>query len=112
MDGPASKSPFEIASDELYSPGIRLRRLPGEYSVNFAGGGEKTARLVETLAEALLAGRAMAAEREPARAAAKRPPRRKRRRRMMTAEARYRQRVFRHKKRVRARTARKRRRKP
>lgn len=55
-------SPFELAAAELRALGIMLARLPGQYRVNFRNGAESTARTVETLDQALAAGRAMAAE--------------------------------------------------
>jgi hypothetical protein len=56
-------SPFDLATAALRALGIVLARLPGEYRVNFRNGAESTARTVETLDQALAAGRAMAAER-------------------------------------------------
>jgi hypothetical protein len=112
MNGNESKSPFEIASDELRALGIRLRRLPGEYSVNFQGGGERSARLVETLTEALEIGRAMAAEAKKEEGTLKRPRRRRWRRKPITPEARYWAAVFRRNRRRRGGATRKRRRKP
>ena len=79
-------SPFELAELELRKLGIALTRLPGEYRVNFRGGSDATARTLETLAEALEAGRAMAAERAEANPTG-RGPRRYRRPRRMTPKA-------------------------
>jgi hypothetical protein len=72
---------FADASAELRRLGIDLTRLPGEYAVNFANGGDATTRIFETLDEALAAGREMAAERAAA-APNSAGPRRRRRRRM------------------------------
>jgi hypothetical protein len=72
---------FEIAAAELRRLGITLARLPGEYRVNFENGSEATARIAETIAQALAAGRAMATERAAA-APNSAGPRRRRRRRM------------------------------
>ena len=75
-------SPFEIATAELRRLGITLARLPGEYRVNFHNGTEATAQIAETIDQALVAGRAMAAERAEAPSTKGRGPRRRRRRRM------------------------------
>ena len=79
-------SSFELAAAELRKLGITLRQLPGEFSVNFINGSESTARALETLDEALAAGRAMAAERAEANPTG-RGPRRYRRPRRMTPKA-------------------------
>jgi hypothetical protein len=86
MTGDPSPSPFELATAELRALGITLARFPGEYRVNFRHGAESTARTVETLDQALAAGRAMAAERaeqQPNRGG----PRRRRWRRPRTVKA-------------------------
>ena len=57
MDPP---SPFELAAAELRALGISLRRLPGEYRVNYRNGGDGTARLAEDLEQAVELGRALA----------------------------------------------------
>jgi hypothetical protein len=57
-------SPFELATAELRKLGITLRQLPGEYRVNFSNANDATARTLETLDEALAAGRAMARSNE------------------------------------------------
>jgi len=59
----AAPSPFELAEAELRKLGLSISRLPGEYRVNFRNGAESTARTLETLDQALAAGRAMTAER-------------------------------------------------
>jgi len=69
-------SPFELAAAELRRLGIALRQLPGEYSVNFVNAAESTARILETLDQALAAGRAMAAERAEAGRSSRGPRRR------------------------------------
>ena len=74
--------PFEQATAELRKLGITLARLPGEYRVNFSNANDATARTLETLDEALAAGRAMAAERTKANSTRGRGPRRRRPRRM------------------------------
>jgi hypothetical protein len=55
-------TPLELATRELRALGVTLARLPGEYCVNFRAGAESTARMVETLDEALTLGRSMAAD--------------------------------------------------
>ena len=55
-------SPFELATAEFRMLGITLARLPGEYRVNFRSGTDATARMAETLDEALALGRGMAAD--------------------------------------------------
>ena len=94
-------SPFELAARELRALGITLARLPGEYRVNFRTGAESTARMAETLDEALALGRAMAAD-APAPAG---PAQRTRRRRplRMTAKAQRRRMIRQHNRRMRAR---------
>jgi hypothetical protein len=77
---------FELAAAELARFEITLARLPAEYRVNFRAGTESTARTVETLDQALAAGRAMAAERAAA-ADNNRGPRRRRQRRPRTVKA-------------------------
>jgi hypothetical protein len=74
-------SPFELAAAELRALGITLARLPGEYAVNFRNGTESTARMAETLDEALALGRGMAAD-APTRSEPQRRIRRWRPRRM------------------------------
>jgi hypothetical protein len=78
----AAPSPFELATAELRKLGITLRQLPGEYTVNFANSGDATARTLETLDQALAAGRDMAAQRAEASSTKGRGPRRRRPRRM------------------------------
>ena len=75
MDAP---TPFELAAGELRKLGLVLRRLPGEYRLNFPNGSDATAQTVETLDEALALGRSMAAGAP----AAARPAHGKRRRRL------------------------------
>jgi hypothetical protein len=94
----------ELVAAELRALGITLRRLPGEYCVNFRNGGDGTARLAEDLDQALELGRAMAADK----AAEKAPLRRKWHRRRMTAKAQRRRFIRRHNRRVRVRAMRKR----
>ncbi len=55
-------SRFECIAAELRTLGLTLHRLPGEYIVNLRNGSDRTARMVETLDEALEVGRQMAAE--------------------------------------------------
>ena len=85
---------------------MTLRRLPGEYCVNFRNGGDGTARLADDLDQALKLGRAMAADKAAIQAAVKAPLRRKWRRRRMTAKAQRRRFIRRHNRRVRARAMR------
>jgi hypothetical protein len=56
--------------------GRTLRRLPGEYCVNFLNGETETARFADDLDEALELGRAMAATKAAEPTTTKRPPRR------------------------------------
>jgi hypothetical protein len=59
-----SLSRFELVARELRGLGLTLRRLPGEYCVNFRNGGDATAAMAEELKDALQLGRNMAAARE------------------------------------------------
>jgi hypothetical protein len=102
-------SPFELAATELRKLGIYLSRLPGEYRVNFHNGTEATTRTLETLDEALTAGRAMAAERAEANSTKGRGPRR-RRYRPRTPKAYNRQLRKKHMRKLRARARREQRR--
>jgi hypothetical protein len=99
MTDPAS---FELATIELRALGITLRRLPGEYEVNFRGGRDETARRAETIEEAVQLGRAMTADRVPAAT----PARRRRRPLRMTAKAVNRRRRLAHLRRMLARAIR------
>lgn len=54
------RSPFDIASALLRARGIVLRRLPGEYVVDFRDGGAGTARFADDIGEALRLGLDMA----------------------------------------------------
>jgi hypothetical protein len=105
-----SLSRFELVTRELRALGLTLRRLPGEYCVNFRNGGDATARMAEDLGEALELGRAMAAE--AAARATEKPPRRRWRRKRMTPKARRRRFILGHNRRLRARALRKLRGKP
>ena len=97
MDPP---SPFELAAAELRALGISLRRLPGEYRVNYRNGGEDTARLAEDLDQAVELGRALAtAAPLPAVRRGRRPLR-------MTAKAIRRRMIRAHNRRRRARVIR------
>jgi len=87
MTGDAALTPFEIVASELRALGITLSRLPGEYRINYRNGADATARSVETLAEALELGRAMAADKPAKQEPTKKPRRRRWRRRRMTAKA-------------------------
>jgi hypothetical protein len=100
---------FEITAAELRVLGLTLRCLPGEYCVNFRNGGDKTARFVEDLNQALELGRAMAPEKAADPATTKKPPRRRWRRKRMTPKARRRRFILGHNRRLRARAMRKRR---
>lgn len=99
--------PFDIAVAELRILGITLKRLPGEYCINFWNGGDKTVRFAENLDEALELGRAMAAEKAAEQLATKKPPRRRWGRKRMTPKARRRRFILGHNRRVRARAMRK-----
>ena len=105
-----SCSPFELVAAELRTLGITIRRLPGEYSVNFRNGGDHTTRFAEDLTEALEIAREMAAQAAAGPTKAKRSPRHPRRwRKRMTPKARRRRFIRRHNRRIRARAIRKRR---
>lgn len=100
-------SRFELVTAELRALGVTLRRLPGEYCVNFRYGGDKTARFADNLDEALEVGRAMATERAAERVSTEKPTRRKWRRKRMTPKAQRRRFIRNHNRRVRARVRRK-----
>ena len=89
MNGKESASLFERVAAELRVLGITVRRLPGEYCVNFCYGGEKTARMADDLAQALELGRAMAADKAAQEETTKPPRRRRRRKRTMRKAQRY-----------------------
>jgi hypothetical protein len=97
------RSRFDFVAAELRALGISIRRLPGEYCVNFRNGGDATARMAEDLDQALEVGRAMAADRATNRATTKQPPRRRWRRKSMTPKARRRRFILGHNRRLRAR---------
>ena len=105
MTGDPSPSPFELAARELRVLGITLANLPGEYRVNYRNGSDATARMGETLDEALELGRSMAADA----AAPAGPAQGKRRRRplRMTPKAVNRRRRMAQLRRMRARALRK-----
>ena len=105
-DPPVSR--FELAAAELRTLGLSLRRLPGEYCVNFRNGGDSTARMADDLDQALELGRAMAADKAADRATTEKRPRRRWRRKKMTPKARRRRFILGHNRRLRARAARKR----
>jgi hypothetical protein len=98
---------FELVAAELRPLGLTLRRLPGEYCVNFRYGGDKTARMADDLDQELEIGRAMAAEKAADRATAEKPPRRRWRRKRMTPKARRRRFILGHNRRLRTRAMRK-----
>ena len=102
-----SLSRFELVARELRALGLTLRRLPGEYCVNFRNGGDATARMAEDLNEALELGRAMAAEKAAKQPATEKSPRRRWRRKRMTPKARRRRFILGHNRRVRRRALRK-----
>ena len=54
-------SPFDLATAELRAIGITIARLPGEYRVNYRNGADATARIAETVDEALALSRQLAA---------------------------------------------------
>lgn len=107
IDDPTSR--FELVSAELRALGITLRRLPGEYCVNFRNGSDKTARLADDLDQALEFGRALATEAAVSRASAKKSPRRRWRRRRVSLKALRRRFICGGNRRVFARARRKRR---
>jgi hypothetical protein len=97
---------FELVSAELRALGLTLRRLPGEYCVNFRNGGDGTARFADDLDQALELGRSMAADKAAEQPTAKKPPRRRWRRKRITPKARRRRFILGHNRRVRARAMR------
>ena len=97
-----AQTPHEIAAAELRKLGLIIRRLPGEYVINFRGGGDGTARFAEDLDQALELGRTMAAEKAADQPEAKRPTRRRWRRKRMTPKARRRRFILGHNRRLRA----------
>jgi hypothetical protein len=99
-------SRFELIAAELRALGISLRRLPGEYCVNFRNGGDASARMADDLDQALELGHAMAAEKAADRATTAKPPRRRWRRKGMTPKARRRRFILGHNRRVRSRARR------
>jgi hypothetical protein len=103
----APPSRFERVAAELRAFGLTLRRLPGEYCVNFRYGSDATARMADDLDQALELGRAMAADKAADRAATKKPPHRRWRHKRMTPKAQRRRFIRRHNRRVRARALRK-----
>ena len=103
MNDREPKNAFEIAYNEMRALGLTLRRLPGEYCVNFRDGGDATARFADDLDQALEVGRAMAAEKAGDPSGTEKPPRRRRRRKRMTPKARRRRFIRAHNRRVRAR---------
>lgn len=109
MTSSYSPSRFEMVAAELRRLGLTIRRLPGEYCINFRDGGDATARMAEDLDQALELGRAMAAEAAISRASAQKPPRRRWRRKKMTPKARRRRFILAHNRRLRAQASRKRR---
>ena len=100
MTADPSPSPFELASAALRRLGITLTSLPGEYRVNFHDGADATARLAETLDEALELGRSMAAERPTP--ATPTGGKRRRRPRRMTPKAYNKRTQLKHLRRMRA----------
>lgn len=52
---------FEIVAAQLAALGLKIAVRPGEYCVNFRGGGDATAYLTDDLDDALDHGRAVAA---------------------------------------------------
>lgn len=104
------RSPFDVVAAELRVLGLTLRRLPGEYCVNFRNGGDHTAQMADDLQHALVLGHAMAAEAAAVSGiVAKKPPRRRWRRKRLTAKTQRRRFIRSHNRRVRARSLRKRR---
>lgn len=98
---------FDLVVAELRTLGLTLRRLPGEYCVNFRYGGDKTARMAEDLDQALELGRTMAAKRAADQAMMTKRPNSRWRRRRMTPKAQRRRFIRRHNRRLRARAMRK-----
>lgn len=100
---------FEMVAAELRKLGLAIRRLPGEYSINFVNAAEATARFADDLGQILEIGRAMAAEAAAdKRAAIRRPKRRKRWRKQTTPKARRRRFIRAHNRRIRAKALRRR----
>lgn len=102
------RTTFDSVAAEVRKLGLIIRRLPGEYLINFRDSSEKTARFAEDLDQALEIGRTMATEAAADRTATKRLPRRRGRwRKQMTPKARRRRFVRAHNRRVRSRALRK-----
>ena len=101
-DEPPPLSRFELAARELRALGVTLAALPGEYRVNFSGGGDATAYLTDDLDDAIEHGRAVAraAEAKPP------PPARKWQKKKMTPKAIRRRMIRAHNRRMRARAIR------
>jgi len=105
MTGTASPSPFDIATATLRALGITLARLPGEYRVNYRNGADATARIAETVDEALALGRELAAAApEPATLTTR--GKRRRRPLRMTPKAVRRRMIRKHNQRMRSRAIR------
>jgi hypothetical protein len=104
---PDLHSHFELVAAELRALGVSVRRLPGEYAVNFRNGGDATARMADDLDQALEIGRTMAAERAADPTTTGKPQRRRWRRKKMTPKARRRRFILGHNRRLRARALRK-----
>ena len=102
-------SRYEFLATELRALGLIIRRLPGEYCVNFRNGGDAPARFADDLDQAFELGCAMAAERAADPSTTKKPPRRGWRRKKMTPKARRRRFILGHNRRLRARALGKRR---
>jgi hypothetical protein len=100
-------SRFELVATELRSLGLTIRRLPGEYLVNFRNGSDATAHMVDDLDQALEVGRAMAADRAADQATTKSRPRCQWRRKKMTPRARRKRFILGHNRRLRAQALRK-----
>ena len=105
MTADPSPSRFDLATAELRALGITLASLPGEYRVNYRNASDATARMAETLDEALALGRELAAN-APAPATPTSHGKRRRRPLRMTPKAVRRRMIRKHNQRMRARSIR------
>jgi len=104
MTAPPSR--FDEIAVALAALGITIAARPGEYSINYRGGAESTARYADDLIEALALGRALALVR-PASGQVDAPPSPHRRRlKKMTPKAVRRRLIRAHNRRLRSRAGR------
>jgi hypothetical protein len=97
---------FEIVAAQLAALGLTITVRPGEYCVNFRGGGNATAYLTDDLDDALNHGRAVAAALPEAASAPREGGRRRKWRRPKSAKAARRAFIRAHNRRMRGRALR------